>query len=289
MTVLEVIQRSTEFLSRKGVETPRLQAELLLAHVLGCPRLKLYLDFERALNQVELDAMRELVRRRGNREPLQYLAGSAAFCGFELKVTPAVLIPRPETEMLAERGWAFLAGLASRVAAPQVLDFGTGTGCLAIALAVHRPQARITALDVSADALAVARANAADHGVEEQIQFVQGDSLAAIADTTFHLIVANPPYIPTGQLAELDPEVRDHEPRLALDGGVDGLDVIRHLARHAAGRLRPEGSLMLEFGDGQDEAVRALFEEAGWDVEAIVPDLAGRERHLVARPGGTKR
>jgi len=283
VTVLEVIQRSAEFLARKGVETPRLQAELLLAHVLACPRLKLYLNFERALAAAELDSIRELVRRRGNREPLQYLASSTSFCGIELKVTPAVLIPRPETEVLAERAWTFLAERGTGPA--KALDFGTGSGCLAIAVATHCPSVQVTALDASAEALAVAAENAAQHGVAERLRFVHAETLAAAPGQPFHLIVANPPYIPSGQLAALEPEVRDHEPRLALDGGPDGLDVIRHLATHAAALIHPEGRVMLEFGDGQAAAVGALFEAEGWRVEEIVSDLAGRPRHLMAAPG----
>jgi release factor glutamine methyltransferase len=283
VTVLEVIQRSAEFLARKGVETPRLQAELLLAHVLACPRLKLYLNFERALAAAELDSIRELVRRRGNREPLQYLASSTSFCGIELKVTPAVLIPRPETEVLAERAWTFLAERGTGPA--KALDFGTGSGCLAIAVATHCPGVQVTAMDASAEALAVAAENAAQHGVAERVRFLHAETLAAVPGQPFHLVVANPPYIPSGQLAALEPEVRDHEPRLALDGGPDGLDVIRHLATHAAALMHPEGRVMLEFGDGQAAAAGALFEAEGWRVEEIVNDLAGRPRHLMAAPG----
>lgn len=282
--MLEVIQRSTEFLSRKGVETPRLQAELLLAHVLACPRLKLYLEFERNLAPAELDAMRELVRRRGNREPLQYLTGAAAFCGLDLKVTPAVLIPRPETEVLAERAWAFLDGLSAEK--PQVLDYGTGSGCLAISLATHCPRAQITAVDASAAALAVARENATRCIVADRIRFILGDRLASVSGLAFDLLVSNPPYIPSGDWAGLEAEVQVHEPRLALDGGPDGLEVIRHLAEHAADVLQPNGRIMLEFGDGQAPAVQALFEANGWRVEHVVADLAGKPRHLVAVVAG---
>ena len=284
MTVLEVIQRSAEFLTRKGVESPRLQVELLLAHVLEMPRLKLYLNFERSLTEAELGAMRELVKRRGAREPLQYLVGSTSFCGLELRVAPAVLIPRPETELLAERAWSFLAQLDSRPA--TALDFGTGSGCLAIAVAARCPHAAITAIDVSAAAFAVAGENAARHGLGERIRFVLGDGFAALpAEARFHLIVANPPYIPSTELATLQPEVRDHEPRGALDGGADGLDFIRRLAAEGARWLQPGGRLMLEFGDDQAEPVVALFAKQGWGVEAVENDLTSRPRILVARLG----
>src|ERR1051325_7530406 len=158
MTVLEVIQRSTEFLAKKGVDSPRLQTELLLAHLLKLPRMQLYLNFERALSPVELDSLRDLVKRRGAREPLQHLVGSTSFCGLEIAVNRDVLIPRPETEQLAERAWRFLGGL--RPEACTALDFGTGSGCVAIALAVKCPPARVIAVDLSEAALKVARQNA---------------------------------------------------------------------------------------------------------------------------------
>ncbi len=283
MTVLEVIQRSTGFLARKGVESPRLQVELLLAHVLHQPRLKLYLDFERVLTEPELATLRELVKRRGTREPLQYLTSSVNFCGLELQVSPAVLIPRPETELLAERAWTFLA---SRPVSTSALDYGTGSGCLAIALATRHPTAVVHALDISALALAVARVNAARHGVEDRIVFHTGDGFAALPETVrFDLIVANPPYIPTGEIAALQPEVREHEPRAALDGGPDGLDFIRKLAAGAGRWLKPGGRIMLEFGDGQAGAVRQLFTAAGWSSVTVGNDLASRPRMLVAARG----
>lgn len=280
MTVLEVIQRSTKFLARKGVDSPRLQIELLLAHVLRQPRLKLYLDFERVLTESELTALRELVKRRGAREPLQYLTGSVNFCGLELQVSPAVLIPRPETELLAERAWTFLA---DRPAPANALDYGTGSGCLAIALATRCPATVVHALDISPAALTLARANAARHGVATRVCFHEGDGFAALPETArFDLIVANPPYIPTGDLAMLQPEVRDHEPRAALDGGPDGLDFIRKLAADAGRWLKPGGRIMLEFGDGQAGAVRQLFTAAGWSGVTVDNDLTSRPRMLVA-------
>ncbi len=288
MTVLEVIQRSADYLARKGVDSARLQAELLLAHVLQKPRLKLYLEFERVLTESELAALRELVRRRGAREPLQYLVGSVNFCGLELAVNPAVLIPRPETELLAERAWTFLAGRAGSSAVPATaLDFGTGSGCLAIALAVHCPAARIWAVDLSPAALEVARANAAHHGVEVRIHFLPSDGFTALpAGERFDLIVANPPYIPTAELARLQPEVRDHEPRVALDGGPDGLAVIRRLVTGAAPWLKPGGRLMLELGDGQAETVTALLAAAGWGAVTVENDWTNRPRLLIAERAG---
>lgn len=288
VTVLEVIQRSTEYLAKRGVDSPRLTIELLLAHVLHLPRLQLYLQFERVLGDAERDALRELVRRRGNREPLQHLTGTAAFCGLEFTVNRDVLIPRPETELLAERAWKFLqsrAGDASPDPAPAALDFGTGCGCLAITLAVKCPTAHIAALELSPPALAVAQANAARHAVADRIRFHAGDGFAALHPALrFDLIVANPPYIPTADIDALEPEVRDHDPRLALDGGRDGLDLFRHLQAEARGFLRPGGCLIAEFGDGQATAIGELFGTGGWSVGEIATDDTGRARILIAHP-----
>ena len=283
MTVLEVIQRSGEFLGKRGVDSPRLQIELMLAHLLRVPRLNLYLNFERELSGAELESVRELVRRRGNREPLQLILGSTSFCALEIKVTREVLVPRPETELLAERAWTFLATLDSR--ASTALDFGTGSGCIAIALAANCPTARIHAVDLSAGALSVARENAILNGVAERIEFQLGDGFAALpSGLSFDLIVANPPYVPSGEIDALAPEVRDYDPRPALDGGADGLEFFRCLAAQAVGRLKAAGKIMLEFGDGQEERLREILARHKWVVEAVEADYSGRPRILVARP-----
>jgi release factor glutamine methyltransferase len=323
VTVLEAIQKSAEFLGRKGVESPRLQTELLLAHLLKLPRMNLYLNFERPLAPTEVDVLREFVRRRGRREPLQHITGSTSFCGLEIAVNRHALVPRPETELLAELGWQFLnqhsegrvprdldsmrkEDGASQSSALRVLDLGTGTGCIAIALAVNCPRAKILATDVSADALALAKENAARNGVAERIGFLQGDGFAALQTVgqasclspsekqksetgetpflQFDLIISNPPYIPSGEIATLPPEVRDFDPRGALDGGADGLDFFRLIASQAARFLNPGGKIMVEFGDGQVEALRNIFETEKWVVEAVQDDYSQRERILVARP-----
>lgn len=282
MTVLEVIQKSAEFLARKDVDSPRLQTELLLAHLLKLPRMKLYLNFDRTLSDTELDAVRTLVRRRGQREPLQHIIGSTSFCGLELAVNRNVLVPRPETELLAEAGWEFLSTLNPQPS--TALDFGTGSGCIAIALAVKCPATRIVALDASPDALCVAVQNAERHGVRERIEFLHGDGLAALpAGDHFDLIISNPPYIPSAEIATLQPEVRDFDPRAALDGDVDGLAFYRLLATQAAAYLRPGGKIMLEFGDGQAEAIQKLFTPPHWSVEAVRADYTQRERFLLGR------
>jgi release factor glutamine methyltransferase len=282
VTVLEGIQKSAEFLAKKSIESPRLQAELLLAHVLGLERMKLYLNFERVLAPAEVDRFRDLIRRRGQREPLQHIVGSTSFCGLELAVNRHVLVPRPETELLAEAGWTFLS--THNPQPSTALDFGTGSGCLAIALAVKSPDARVHALDLSADALEIAKQNAARHQVLQRIQFVCGDGFAALPEgSRFDLIISNPPYVATAEIESLEPEVRDYDPRSALDGGADGLDFYRRFAAEARPFLQTGGRLMLEFGDGQADAIKAIFETQNWVVEAVKEDYSQRPRIVVVR------
>jgi release factor glutamine methyltransferase len=282
VTVLEVIQRSTEFLQQKGVESPRLQIELLLAHVLKLPRLKLYLNFDRPLAPEELDGLRQLVKRRAAREPLQHIIGSTSFCGFEIKCTSAALVPRPETELLAERGWQFLLSLAQ--GNPSALDLGTGTGCIAIALVAKAARATVDAVDASPDALALAKENAEKNQLADRVRFHLGDGFAPLpAGVQFDLMVSNPPYIASEEIATLSPEVREFDPKLALDGGTDGLDFYRRMAREAPPFLKAQGKVMLEFGDGQAPEVKKIFEDEKWIVEEIVPDYSSRPRILIAR------
>lgn len=281
MTVVEVIQKSTEFLAQRGVESPRLQVELLLAHVLQMPRMKLYLNFDRALTETELGRLRAMIQRRGKREPLQHIVGSTSFCGLEIEVTPDVLIPRPETEILAEHGWLFLQHSTSP--APSALDLATGSGCIAIALATFCPSARIFAVDISSAALAVAQRNAERLGMTDRIRFHQGDTFAGLPPgCRFDLIASNPPYIPRAEIATLDPEVRDFDPTLALDGGEDGLNFYRRFASEAGDFLAKGGKVMLEFGDGQATELKSIFQKAAWRVEKIIRDYTGRERIIVA-------
>lgn len=281
MTVLEIIQRSTEFLQQKGVESPRLQIEWMLAHVLQMPRLKLYLNFDRALVEPELNRLRDMVRRRAAREPLQHILGTTSFCGLEIKCSRAALIPRPETEILAEQGWKFLATLGNPTTA---LDLGTGTGCIAIVLAANAPLATVHAVDISNDALALAQENAAANKVTERVTFHLGDGFNALpAGLKFSLIASNPPYIAAEEIATLQPEVRDFDPRLALDGGAGGLVFYRHMAREAGAWLQPGGRLMVEFGGGQAADVEKIFSDEKWIVVEIVADYSPQPRILIAR------
>lgn len=292
MTILEVIQRSTDFLTKKGVASPRLQVELLISHVLKMPRMQIYLNFERLLAESDLATLREMVQRRGNREPLQYIIGTAQFCSWELTVAPAVLIPRPETELLAEKGWLFLSTLNPERSEPRhsdvggqptALDFGTGSGCLAIALASKVPTADVHALDASEPALKIAQENAARH--KANIQFHQGDGFKALpSGLKFDLLISNPPYIPSAEIETLEPEVKDHEPRSALDGGVDGLDFYRMLAAESQNWLKRNAKILLEFGDGQADAIKKIFESQHFVVESIECDYSQRPRILSARP-----
>lgn len=282
MTVLEAIQKSAEFLAKKGVDSARLQSELLLAHQLKLPRMKLYLNFDRVLTPVETDGLRDLVKRRSTREPLQHIVGTTSFCGHEILVSRHALIPRPETELLTELGWQFLSTINSEPS--TVLDFGTGTGCIAIALALKCPNAKIVALDISSDALTLAKQNAVQNKVAERIEFLEGDGFAALpVKENFNLIVSNPPYIASAEIETLDPEVKDFDPRTALDGGADGLDFYRRLAKEAGTFLKPGGKIMVEFGDGQAAATRNIFAAEKWVVEAVKEDYSQRARILMAK------
>lgn len=275
-TVLKLLRWTADYFAGRGIDSPRLDAELLLADTLGLDRVGLYLNFERPLSADELAAFRERVKRRAAREPLAYILGKTEFWSLPLKVSPDVLIPRPDTELLVEEALPRLIG------AVRVLDVGTGSGALAIALAHERPGCTVTAVDLSPAALAVAAENARSNGVAERVEFICAD-LAALPAGPFELVVANPPYIPGGELATLMPEVRDFEPHLALNGGGDGLDAYRALARQAGAVLAPGGWLLVEVGIGQAPAVRQLFIEAGLSEVFVSQDLAGIERVVGGR------
>lgn len=274
-TPLRLLGWTQGFFAQKGVDAPRLTAELLLAHALGCDRVRLYLDFDKPLGAPELARFRELVRRRADGEPTAYLTGAREFYGRRFEVDARVLVPRPETEQLAE------AALAALPEGGAALDLGTGSGALAVTLALGRPGARVTAVDLSSEALEVARANAAALGAA--VEFLEGDLFAPLpAGAAFDVVASNPPYVPTGELAGLQREVR-REPRLALDGGPDGLVVLRRIVEAAPGRLRPGGVLLLEMHETHLEALPALCRAAGFAAVEARRDLAGLPRLTVAR------
>jgi len=266
LTVREVLARSAQYLAERGVPSPRVDAEWLLAHALGLSRLELYTEHDRPLAADELAAARELLRRRGLREPLAYVLGEWGFRRLTLKTDARALVPRPETEIVVERCLALLEGRD----APRVLDVGVGTGAIALALALEHPGARVTAVDTSVDALALARENAELTGVEVELR----EAGLEAAGEGWDLVVANPPYVLPGEIESLDPEVRDWEPRAALVG--EGLH--EELARAA----RTEW-LVLEVGDGQAADVAGALKDIGYADVTISPDLAGRERVVEGR------
>ncbi|MBS0664637.1 MAG: peptide chain release factor N(5)-glutamine methyltransferase [Verrucomicrobia bacterium] len=278
LTVLEVIKKTTEFLATKGVESPRLNAELLVGHALGLKRMQLYLNFERPLTAAELEQIRPLVRRRGQREPVQYILGETDFAGLKLKVDRRALIPRPETEYLVE-----LLATRPGFAPAAILDLGTGSGALALALAQRFAHAAVTAVDVSADALALAQENAAACGLAERVRWVRSSWYDALADEVrFDLIVANPPYLSAEETAATLPEVHAHEPAQALTAAEGGLADLRTIITQAPRFLNPGGLLALETGIGHHADLVAIASAAGMGLSESRQDLTGRDRYFFA-------
>lgn len=275
-TVLKILQWTADYFAEKGFESARLEAELMLAATLGMDRVGLYVNFERPLDSAELADFREKVRRRASREPVQYILGETEFWSLPFRVSPAVLVPRADTEVLVEEAVKKLPASA------RILDVGTGSGAIAIALAAERPDASVTALDCSLDALTVARGNAEQNKVAERIAFLEGD-LQLLPAGPFEMIVSNPPYIPTRDWETLMPEVREYEPRLALDGGADGLDAYRVLAVQAGKCLVPGGWMLVEVGIKQAADVSSLFAAAGLAEIEVRDDYAGIPRVVMAR------
>jgi len=278
LSVLEIIKRTTGFFEQRGVESPRLNAELLIGHALGLKRMQLYLQFERPLTEAELEKIRPLVKRRGGREPLQYIMGETEFSGLKLKVDRRALIPRPETERLIEL-------VTQHFAAPPatVLDLGTGSGAIALALAKAWPEAVVTAVDKSEDALALARENAEACALAGRVTFVSSDWFAGIpAGQKFALIVANPPYLSDEETAAAQPEVKDFEPRMALSAGANSAADLERIIRAARPYLAPGGLLACETGIAQHQALVALATGEGYTRTESLRDLTGRERYLLA-------
>ncbi|MGL4420181.1 MAG: peptide chain release factor N(5)-glutamine methyltransferase [Gemmataceae bacterium] len=282
-TIQRLLTWTTEYLQTKGIETPRLDAQLLLSHVLQCPKIDLLVRYHEEPSAEQKAAFRELVKRRAEHWPTAYLIGQREFYLLPLVVSPAVLIPRPDTETLVVAAIDWLKTLnASRTA--RVLDIGTGSGCIAIAIAKNTT-ANILATDISPDAISIAKTNSERHALTERMTFRTGDLFAPVpSGERFDLIVSNPPYISPTEIATLAPEVRDHEPRLALDGGPDGLRAYRRLATEAAGFLTPGGLLMVEIGSSQNDAVRTIFADAGYELLPTLFDGARHTRVVRARP-----
>jgi release factor glutamine methyltransferase len=276
-TIKALLSWTTEHFSKKGLDSPRLDAELLLAHVMNCKRIDLIVRYDELPTDAERNQFRELVKKRLDRWPTAYLLGTREFYLLSFEVSPAVLIPRPDTETLVVAAIDILKAKPS----PTVLDLGTGSGCIAISIAHKVKTARVTAVDLSPDALAVANKNTATHSLADRVQLLQGDLFAPLStDAPFDLIVSNPPYIPPVEIETLMPEVKDHEPRIALDGGTDGLAFYRRIANEAAKYLKPGGRVLVEIGHTQAEAVRGLFLASGWQVLKTTKDLGGRQRVL---------
>jgi len=279
-TIRRILEWTSGYLREKGSESPRLEAEVLLAHARGCPRIQLYTAYDEVLPESIRAKMRELVQRRAAAEPVAYLVGYREFFGLKFRVTPDVLIPRPETETLVMEALERTKS-AER---PRILDLGTGSGCIAVSIAVNHPRARVTAADVSPAALAVARSNVEQHEVAERVELVESDLFAGVvSEMQFDAVVSNPPYVRIDEIDGLQPEIRLHEPHLALVAGADGLSIFRRIAAEAAPRLVPGGFVLIEFSPEQSEAIQGLFTpELGWRQTRVISDTSGHPRALYA-------
>jgi release factor glutamine methyltransferase len=285
LNVIQALEFSTKYLAGRGIESPRLNAERLICHTLDLSRVEMYLNFERPLSGKEQTEFRKLLKRRGTHEPLQHILQIVEFMSLPFHVTPAVLIPRPETEILAER--CMVAWKGRRMSrAPRILDMGTGSGCIAVSLAANIPGAECTAIDVSDEALAVAEKNAAANGVKERIRFIQADVLQRhtleCIGSTFDIVVSNPPYVSIRDFENLPEEIRLFEPEIALTDGGDGLTYYRAIANLAPHFLEGGGHLMVEIGAGQEEAVKRLFQDSGFTQVAAFADLNDIQRVISA-------
>ncbi|MCB0710702.1 MAG: peptide chain release factor N(5)-glutamine methyltransferase [Ignavibacteriae bacterium] len=276
-TVIRMVEWGASYFRQKRIDSPRLTIELMLAHVLGLKRFDLYMQFDRPLVETELEKLRGMVKRRAAYEPLQYILEEADFHGRTFKVRPGVLIPRPETELLVDEA-------LRRTRSLRCLDVGTGSGCIAVTVALERPETEVVAIDVSEEALQIAQENAQNLGAERvefrQIDFLSDESLGSLG--SFDLIISNPPYVSGGEISELQIEIRDHEPHIAVSDGADGLTFYRRFAAVGTSMLRRDGEIFLELGYGMADAVGKMFEQAGFHVD-IYTDFDRIERILRAR------
>ena len=282
-TIQKLLNWITEYLTQRDVDAPRLSAERLLSSVLGLKRIELYTQYNKPVAPEQLEQLRGLVKRAGRHEPVAYLVGKTEFYSLEFDVTPDCLIPRPETELLAQRAIEFLR---QRSGPQSVCDLGTGCGILAVTIARNVPDAKVVATDISEPALAVAARNVEKHQLQDRIELRHGDlfePLVAKLDQ-FDVIVSNPPYVSAAEYEALEKNVKDYEPRLALYAGADGLDVYRRISEKAEQFLKPDGLLLLEIGYTQGDAVRALLEHAGTFTDIKVEkDLNRNDRIVIAR------
>lgn len=279
-TVRDLITWTAKHFAAKGIDDPAKEARILLAHALGCRPIDVLTRYDDQPADDERQRFRDLIKRRTDGCPVAYLVGTKDFYLLTFEVTPAVLIPRPDTETLVQAGVDFLKGKPT----PAVLDLGTGSGCVGVSIAHQIKAARVTAVDVSPEACEVAKRNATRNAVAERVTVLAGDLFSPLpTDARFDLIVSNPPYIPPAEIETLDVGVRKYEPRMALDGGPAGLDFYRRIASGGVGWLKPGGQVMVEVGWTQDAAVRDLFTVSGWVLLSSVKDLGGRWRVVRAK------
>ncbi len=276
-TIGNILTWTKQYFGEKGVDNPRLDAEVLLSHILGTDRLYLYVHFDQPLQAAELAAFRQAVKQRAMRLPVAYITGHKEFMGIDFTVSPQVLIPRPETEILVQAVLDRLSGITQ----PEILDIGTGSGAIIISLLHILPTSTGIGVDLSVDALTVAQTNADRHGIGERLELRCGNTFSPVSGRQFDVIVSNPPYITNDQLERLPPEVL-HEPRIALAGGKDGLDYYREIITQAAGFLKPAGFIGLEVGYDQARQVAAFAEQTNkYQVQDIICDYAGIERVVI--------
>ena len=283
-TVGDLVLLSTKWLKERGLESPRLDADLLMAHFLRCDRMAVYLNWNKPLEELEIAAFRDLVADRGKRRlPYARIVGTKEFFGRDFDVTRDVFVPRPETEGLVDRALDLLGTEPALAGRPTVVEVGTGSGCIIVSLAAEREGPRYLATEISDKALATARRNAEKNHVLGRIEFRHGADFAGF-EGPIHLLVSNPPYIRTDEIPTLPPEVRDHDPMPALDGGADGLDIARRLVDGCRERLSPGGCLLFELGEEQEAGIMAVFKESGLFSEyRMEHDLAGHPRYAFAR------
>jgi len=279
LTVLEALNTASNYLNKKGINSARLNSELLLTSILNCKRLDLYLSFERPLQKNEIDIYRELLKRRSTFEPLQYIIGKVEFCGLEFEVNPSVLIPRPETELLVEA----VIELLKKYEKPSILDIGSGSGNISIALAKNFPFCNIVGVDISEEAIETAKRNARLNEVSEQLLFIKKDVLSEveISENKFDAVVSNPPYISAAEFLNLDPELRLYEPRFALTDENDGLSFYRKISALSKSLLKNNGKIFFEIGAGQSEKVKRILLDDDYKSIVIRKDFSDIERIII--------